>query len=95
MVNLDALVFDETKEIPEGVLDIAATVMPVLQYLRKKGLYGVWPLKGEFQMHRDQFIATFKDYTISTYPTDDGSLGRTAIAEYKGVKFSALLDMEE
>lgn len=90
----DALVFDDSKKIPEGVLDIATTVMPVLQYLRKQGMYGVFPHNGEFQIDRDRFIATFPDYVITTYAAEIGGFGRRATAERNGVKFTALLDME-
>ena len=90
----DALVFDESKKLTEETLDIAATIMPVLQFLRKRGIYGFWPHDGKFQMDRDRFIATFPDYTVSTYPSDSGAPGRIATAEYMGVKFCALLDME-
>lgn len=95
MFDFDSLVYDDSKKIPEGVLDIATTVMPVLQYLRKKGMYGVWPHNGEFQIDRERFIATFTDYVITTYPSDNGTLGRRATAEVNGVKFTALLDMED
>lgn len=86
------------KKCSQAVLDIAAEIMPALKYLGERGIIGFWPVWNagpSFQMHKDEFLAVFPDPAIVYIEDDEYGGSRRAVAYHNGVRFFALIDMED
>lgn len=82
------------KKCNQTVLDIAAMVMPTLEYLGERGIIGFYPSWNagpRFQMNKAAFLSVFPEPTIEE---DEYGGSRRAVASYNGVTFFTLIDME-
>lgn len=84
---------EDEKKLDEMLLDTAVLVFRTEQHLYKKGIIAFWPVAfgGAVQVMHDVFMRLFSDWTVETYPAEDGEVGKTAVAFYHGIKFFTFL----